>query len=92
MNNEPKDPVEESTAQDIREQQVWERLQNEAVAAQRWRLEQEIEQARKAQDESESENARLSETSDNGLSKRLAVVALASFIIVTLIVAAVYAW
>ena len=33
--------------QEDSEQLVWERLQNEAIAAQRWRLEQEMEQAAK---------------------------------------------
>lgn len=41
-------PKEAELHEDVqkREQMEWERLQNEALAAQRYRLEQEIEQAR----------------------------------------------
>ena len=46
MNNNDSDK-KNTLPQDDSEQLVWERLQNEAIAAQRWRLEQEIEQAAK---------------------------------------------
>ena len=45
-NNDAIDPDSKLTAQEMSEQLVWERLQNEALAAQRCRLEQEIEEAR----------------------------------------------
>ena len=46
MNNNDSDK-KNTLLQDDSEQLVWERLQNEAIAAQRWRLEQEMEQAAK---------------------------------------------
>lgn len=46
MNNNDWDK-KNALQQENSEQLVWERLQNEAIAAQRWRLEQEMEQAAK---------------------------------------------
>jgi len=45
MNDEPTDLSGGDTSQEAREQQAWERLQFEAIAAQRWRLEQEMQEA-----------------------------------------------
>lgn len=46
MNNNDSDK-KSVIQQEESEQLVWERLQNEAIAAQRWRLEQEMKQAGK---------------------------------------------
>ena len=44
-NSDLNDPDKKSATQEESEQLVWERLQNEALAAQRWRLEQEMKLA-----------------------------------------------
>lgn len=87
MNNKPKALGEDSAMQTIREQQVWERLQNEAVAAQRWRLEQEMEQARV--DGSYSGQSWITNSNSSG---RLVVFAVVSFIVITLAGTIAYTW
>lgn len=90
-NNDSNDLDNKNTAHDeMSEQLVWERLQNEAVAAQRWRLEQEMEQAcSKFTDHGES--GRLQQDLQF-LPSRFTAVALGSFVILSLAIAIAYVW
>ncbi len=90
-NNDSNNPDKKKTLQDDdNEQLVWERLQNEAIAAQRWRLEQEIKQADKVPlvaPDSDFFGFRV------GLwSNRFTVMAVASFVLISFVVVICCVW
>lgn len=89
MNNNDSDKKNALQQEDI-EQLEWERLQNEAIAAQRWRLEQEMKQA--GQQSVSTVSSGSFWTGWRSWSNGSVIAALAAFIIVSLLFAFCCVW
>lgn len=88
-NNDTSDSDDKLTEQENSEQLVWERLQNEALAAQRYRLEQEMAQANENRPDDPSCGRLLEGVSLPG---RFMFAALAIFVVGSVVVAINHIW